>query len=202
MYYKKTLTLFFVLLHLQVFLFASEILEHPKKCQELKILTESFTKLSQSDWVLISQEVVQNLWPGKPVEESKNDSRSLLMYREQFSNQHCECCETFDFELSKDKNSERLMSVTIFYSFLESQAASDAAKSFLAATGLPSTAKMTGDEGWSINMSEGGLRKSFWWVDKVEVLHSVEIQIYKQEVGPYWILSFAYGRPVYQHLRD
>jgi hypothetical protein len=110
-------------------------------CPSPSEMADSLTKLRQNSWRTISVERILSIWPSHFDElacESQKGCR-LLVSKDRVIRGHCECCESFAFDVERNEDgsrSEHLSNIIVHYSAHSKEEVVDAARKVARGAGL------------------------------------------------------------------
>jgi len=109
-------------------------------CPNPDAIATAMSKLEQTDWHELTSTQVRAIWPENlnsvPCERDKGCR--MLGSNGRIIENHCECCEVFDFDLKHDADdTDELRNIIIHYSARDRQEVVGVAKKIARAVGLP-----------------------------------------------------------------
>jgi len=111
-------------------------------CPSPDAIAQDLTPIVKSNWQQVTPERVLAIWPNQ-FDELKCESIKpcrLLVSKSRVIDGHCECCETFQFDIEPRKEQpsvSTLRNIIIHYSAAKRMEVVDAAKKLARAAGLP-----------------------------------------------------------------
>ncbi len=156
-------------------------------CPTPAAIAEAIAKIQKSNWREVSVARVATIWPAH-FDELKCESEKpcrLLVSKSRVISGHCECCETFQFDLEQNKDEsqgEWLNNIIIHYTTSKKREAIDAAKAVAKSAGLPE-AKITTVGRDSVQRYE--------WTDSGRVRQGYVAELRLTSLGTHWELYFS-----------
>jgi hypothetical protein len=111
-------------------------------CPDLSKIADALVRLQLENWRSVSVDRIASIWPSYLDElacSSKNGCR-LVGSKNRIIAGHCECCETFNFDVDQNADgsrNEHLRNVIIRYSTRTEEQVVDTARKLARAAGLP-----------------------------------------------------------------
>jgi hypothetical protein len=116
-------------------------------CTDPAIFTQTLARLSTSDWSQISIARMESMWPTRLAGlDCGTEGCSSLSHEGRVISGHCQCCETFYFEVRRGRNGKRhetLDAIVIDYSSADQNEVVTTAQDLARAAGMAEINVMT-----------------------------------------------------------
>jgi hypothetical protein len=117
-------------------------------CPKATAIADALANIQKHNWNGISAASVMSIWPTS-FDELRCDSQKpcrLLVSKNRVIGGHCECCETFQFDIKQGpsgSSSDRLRNIIIHYAAYNKSDLVRAAEELLRGAGLPEDKRIT-----------------------------------------------------------
>jgi hypothetical protein len=159
-------------------------------CPNPDVIANALQKLQERNWGSISVEKVESIWPTGFDElacESKSGCR-LLVSKNRVIGGHCECCESFAFDVEAipgGSHAERLDNFIVHYSAPSKGEVVHAAQRLAQGAGLTSVEAMT--------IGNDSNQRYEWKDSREQVRQSYILELQFTRANPNWELYFSLG---------